>query len=109
MNAESLTARLDKLAQTFPGITTTGSCKKTSYKTKGKKSFLFLGMGKGDVPELMLKLQESIKDAQQLQDESPSLCKVGKGGWVTVRFDPTDQLDPEQLEQWIRESFHLFS
>ena len=100
---------LGKRASAYPDVALGTSCKKTSYKVK-KKAFAYLGEGKGGVSEMMIKLSDSLSQAQELSESHPDsykVGKVGKTGWVTIRFQDAALLESELLTAWLEESYQL--
>lgn len=103
--SDQLRTELENVLTSIPNIDVGKSCKKRSYKI-GKKSVAFLGEGKGGVNELMLKLSDSLSQAETLAEAHPECFKVGKGGYVTVRFEPHTP-DFSILSAWIAESHQM--
>ncbi len=95
-----ITGQLRAQALALPETSEGTSCVNRAFKVR-KKNFLFVGEKAGQV-RVMLKLDGSLSDAAELQDPRIS---VGKGGWVTMLFDPDDPLDLELLSTWVVESF----
>ena len=52
-----------------------------------------------------VKLPVSNRHALALPFTSPTEYGMGKHGWVTARFDSTDDIPLEMLHEWIDESF----
>lgn len=65
------------------------------------KAFLFLGPR-----DTMLKLRESLPEAEALAAAEPDRYRVGVHGWVTVVNSTTPH---EQLERWVYESWRLMA
>ncbi len=93
---EQLRARALSLPETSEGT----SCVNRAFEAR-KKNFLFLGE-KDDEVRIMVKLTDSLEQAQAMDDPRVS---VGKFGWVTLRFAPDKALDAELLEGWVVESY----
>ena len=98
---------LRKLAMTYAEVDVAIACKGTALESSSfkvaKKSFLFLRPA-----ELMLKLGASIDEAIEFAKANPDVCKVGAGGWVTIRID-VEAAPMEQVKRWLDESYQLFA
>jgi predicted DNA-binding protein (MmcQ/YjbR family) len=72
-----------------------------------KKVFVFLGLDPvpGGEMGLSVKLPESSDQALDLPFTKPTGYGLGKAGWVTATFGPTDKPPVEILKAWIRESY----
>ena len=97
---------LREFALSFPGATEDFPWGERVAKVKGKV-FVFLG---GDpVPGgpigLSVKLPESGADALDLPFAKPTGYGLGKAGWVSARFEATDDAPLEILKGWIEESY----
>jgi predicted DNA-binding protein (MmcQ/YjbR family) len=76
----------------------------TVYKV-GKKVFVFLGKGDSGFG-LSCKLPDSGEAAiTMFSFASPTAYGLGKSGWVSARFERTDDVPCELLRQWIDESY----
>ena len=71
----------------------------------GKKVFVFLGMADGDELGLSVKLPESGPMALLLPFAQPTGYGLGKAGWVSARFGPSDHPPLGMLREWIDESY----
>ena len=71
----------------------------------GKKVFVFLGMPDGDEMGLSVKLPESGPMALLLPFATPTGYGLGKSGWVSARFGPSDDPPLGMLREWIDESY----
>jgi predicted DNA-binding protein (MmcQ/YjbR family) len=71
-------------------------------KVKGK---VFLFLGKGDDLSLSVKLPSSALVALGLPFASPTGYGLGKSGWVTARFGPSEKPPMDVLRAWIDESY----
>ena len=71
----------------------------------GKKVFVFLGMPDGDELGLSVKLPESGPMALLLPFAQPTGYGLGKAGWVSARFGPSDDPPLGMLREWIDESY----
>ena len=96
---QSLREAALRLPETSEGT----SCVNRAFKVR-KKNFLFIGEKPGWL-RVMLKLTESLDEARAMDDR----VDVGKTGWVTLRFEPTNAIDEELLFRWIVESFRALA
>jgi predicted DNA-binding protein (MmcQ/YjbR family) len=71
----------------------------------GKKVFVFLGMDEGDELGLSVKLPSSGPMALLLPFATPTGYGLGKSGWVSARFGPSDDPPIGLLREWIDESY----
>jgi predicted DNA-binding protein (MmcQ/YjbR family) len=71
----------------------------------GKKVFVFLGMDEGDEIGLSVKLPASGPMALLLPFATPTGYGLGKSGWVSARFGPSDDPPLGMLRAWIDESY----
>ena len=72
----------------------------------GKKNFLFIG-DYGDSWDVMLKLGDSIGEAEKLSKEDPDRYGIGRAGWVSANFAAGDGPPSGLFERWIEESYRL--
>lgn len=104
---ENWTQKLRAVALKLPDVTEGIACAGTSLEKRTikvkDKAFVFLGVG-----DVMLKLGDSLPEAQSLAVEQPARCKAGATGWVTIRWSDAEP-PPESLENWIRESYTLMA
>jgi len=75
----------------------------TVYKVKGK-IFLFMGEWKGTFG-ISAKLPLSASVALMLPFAEPTGYGLGKSGWVSARFPPTEEIPLDMLKAWIDESY----
>jgi predicted DNA-binding protein (MmcQ/YjbR family) len=75
----------------------------TVYKVKGK-IFVFMGEWKGTFG-ISAKLPVSAAVALMLPFAEPTGYGLGKAGWVSARFPPTDDIPIDMLLAWIEESY----
>lgn len=75
----------------------------TVYKVKGK-IFLFMGEWKGTFG-ISAKLPLSASVALMLPFTEPTGYGLGKSGWVSARFPPTEEIPLDMLKAWIDESY----
>lgn len=104
---QQLYQRLENYALSFPETGAGQSCKNTAIKAR-KKSFVFLWADDSRC-EVMLKLKDSLGEAQALAQAQPEICSVGKTQWVTLKLTSQDQVAVETLEGWIEESFRTLA
>lgn len=71
----------------------------------GKKVFVFLGMPEGDELGLSVKLPHSGPMALLLPFAQPTGYGLGKAGWVSASFGPSDDPPLAMLREWIDESY----
>jgi hypothetical protein len=69
-----------------------------------KKAFLFLGAA-----DAMMKLSDSLDEANELADAEPERYKAGAHGWVTVAFGDAETLPMDRLLKWLDESYRLLA
>jgi hypothetical protein len=98
---------LRKLALGYPETSESTSCTKAAFKVR-KKSFLYVGE-KDETYSVMVKLADSLEQAQELVEIDPQAYQVGKAGWVTVTL-PHGVVPPgDPFRKWTEESFRLFA
>lgn len=107
MATPSFPDRLRTLALTYPETSESTSCNKAAFKA-GKKSFLFVGE-KEDSWNMMVKLADSLDEAQLLSGKKPGNFSVGLHGWVTLQFPTGKGPAKKLLERWVDESFRLLA
>jgi predicted DNA-binding protein (MmcQ/YjbR family) len=78
-----------------------------AIKVKGK-TFVFLARD-GDSLSLSAKLPASGVAALMLPFASPTEYGLGKSGWVTARFGPSDEIPTELLGSWLDESYRALA
>lgn len=76
----------------------------------GKKVFVFMGLAEGHDSEfgsfgLSVKLPASAGMALLLPFAEPTGYGLGKSGWVSARFGPSDDPPLALLREWIDESY----
>jgi predicted DNA-binding protein (MmcQ/YjbR family) len=71
----------------------------------GKKVFVFMGMAESDELGLSVKLPASGPMALLLPFATPTGYGLGKSGWVSARFSPSDDPPLGMLREWIDESY----
>ena len=75
----------------------------TGLKVK-KKIFFIIG-GTDDRKSLTVKLPSSGRMALLMPFTSPTGYGLGKSGWVTSEFAPTDVVPVDRFFEWIEESY----
>ncbi|HWH17075.1 MAG TPA: MmcQ/YjbR family DNA-binding protein [Allosphingosinicella sp.] len=68
------------------------------------KTFVFLNIAEEEL-SLSVKLPVSRDFALIFDFAEPTGYGLGRSGWVTARFHPTDEPDLDLLMRWIRESY----
>lgn len=101
-----VSASLRKFALAFPGATEDFPWGDRVAKVKGK-IFVFLGLDPvaGSGMTLTVKLPLSSEAALDLPFVKPTGYGLGKSGWVTATFGPTDHPPVDILKAWIIESY----
>ncbi len=94
-----------EFALSFPEVTESGACVRVAFKAR-KKGFLYMG-AKAASHNALLKLADSLPQAEQLAAAEPGRYRVGKGGWVTVEFPRGCAPDLTLMKRWIEESFRI--
>jgi predicted DNA-binding protein (MmcQ/YjbR family) len=95
---------LQKHAAAKPGAWEDHPWGETVYKI-GKKVFVFLGMSDGAFG-MSCKLPDSSEAAVTMfRWAEPTGYGLGQSGWVTARFERTDEVPVELLREWIDESY----
>jgi predicted DNA-binding protein (MmcQ/YjbR family) len=69
-----------------------------------KKTFVFLNLGEDEL-SLSAKLPVSRDFALIFDFAEPTGYGLGRSGWITARFGPSDDPDLELLRRWIVESY----
>ena len=94
---------LRDFALRYPGATEDHPWDHVAFKVKGKM-FVILG-GTDEVLSVTCKLPSSGRLALVLPFASPTGYGLGKSGWVTAQFVPTDKIPVDRLLEWIDESY----
>lgn len=80
-------------------------CNRASFAV-GKKRFLFLEAAASSCL-VMVKLRDSLPEANKLAKATPECFRVGSTNWVTAVFPAGQHAPPGLLERWIAESYCL--
>ena len=75
----------------------------------GKKVFVFMGTADDGGFGLSVKLPESGPMALLLPFASPTGYGLGKAGWVSAHFEPSDDPPLDMLCAWIDESYRAIA
>jgi predicted DNA-binding protein (MmcQ/YjbR family) len=92
-----------RLALAYPDTREEHPWGETAFKVKDK-AFIFMRCDE-DGLSMGVKLPHSNADALEYSFCEPTHYGLGKSGWVTATFSPTDKVPMDLLEQWIDESF----
>lgn len=90
-------------ALALPEVTEDFPWEHRALKVRGKV-FLFLSGG-DDGLGLSMKLPTSNEEALRLPGASPTGYGLGRSGWVSFRYGPTEDPPLELLTRYIRESY----
>src|SRR3954454_11308394 len=104
---KSAEKKLRAFALDYPDTTEDFPWGHSAFKVN-KKVFLFLATEKGEL-SMSMKLPKSGKAALKNSFASPTEYGMGKHGWVTSRFAPSDAIPFERLTDWIDESFRAIA
>lgn len=96
-------AAICRVALAYPGTTEEHPWGETAFKVKGK-AFIFMRCDE-DGLSIGVKLPHSNAGALEYPFCEPTHYGLGKSGWVTATFNPTDKVPMDLLKQWIDESF----
>lgn len=74
-----------------------------------KKVFIFLPSDEAldSGFNISLKLRDSVEEALELDNTSPTGYGLGRHGWVSATFKPDDDVDTDLLLAWVDESYRL--
>jgi predicted DNA-binding protein (MmcQ/YjbR family) len=98
--------RLHAFALSMPGAWEDHPWGDTVVKVN-KKVFVFLGTE--DDLGLSVKLPDSGEAALTMPFTSPTGYGLGRGGWVTARFERGDDVPVDILCDWIEESYRTIA
>lgn len=105
--ARDLPGEFRTLATVYPEFNEGTSCSKVAFKVR-KKTFVFVEQ-KQDDWNAMIKLSDSLAEAETLAKKTPDNISVGKHGWVTLRFANGKGPSKSVLKRWVDESFRLMA
>lgn len=105
--ARNIPEQIREIAFTYPELTEGTSCSKVAFKVKGK-SFVFVEQKDGEW-NAMMRLGDSIPEAELMAKESPDNVSIGKHGWTTLRFKNGKGPTKKILKRWIDESFRILA
>lgn len=97
-------AKLLEFALTLPEAWEDHPWGESAAKVK-KKVFAFFGVEKSGLLSLCVKLPDSGADALALPQAEPAGYGLGKSGWVHANFERGDDVDLDELREWIVESY----
>lgn len=98
---------LRDFAMRFPGATEDHPWDHIAFKVK-KKMFAVLG-GTDEMLSITCKLPSSGRFALTLPFASPTGYGLGKSGWVSAQFKPTDKIPVDRMMEWIDESYRAIA
>ncbi len=99
--------KVRKIALQLPEAEEGTSCNKSAFQAR-KKSFCFMGQ-KDDSYNVMVKLVDSLPEAEKLKADSPERFKVGLRGWTTLIFPHSESPPSGLLEKWVVESYRALA
>ena len=103
--APSPAAALQEFALSFPGAQLEHPWGENVVKVSGK-IFVFLGSESSEGTfGLSVKLPASAGIALDLPFTKPTGYGLGKAGWISARFDASDEIPVPLLMAWIEESY----
>jgi len=92
-----------RIALAYPSTREDHPWGETAFKVKDK-AFIFMRCDE-DGLSIGMKLPQSNAEALDYSFCEPTHYGLGKSGWVTATFSPTDKVPMDLLEPWIDESF----
>ncbi|MBP3960264.1 MmcQ/YjbR family DNA-binding protein [Gemmata sp. G18] len=98
---------LRDLAVAYPGATEDFPWGHRAIKVKAK-IFLILALNEGKL-SVTMKLPDSGRYALTQRYARPTGYGLGKSGWVTCTFHPTDEPPMDLLEEWVDESYRTIA
>ena len=102
--AKQVEKKLREIALAYPGAREEFPWGERVVKV-GKKVFVFMGMPEGGGLGLSVKLPNSGTMALMFPFATPTGYGLGKSGWVSARFEPSEAPPLELLRAWIDESY----
>jgi predicted DNA-binding protein (MmcQ/YjbR family) len=106
-NMQDAENRLREIAIAFPEVHEDFPWGHRAMKVR-KKAFAFIALDEEGL-SLSLKLPASGVMALALPFASPTGYGLGRSGWVTCRFAPSDEIPLELLEEWLKESYQAIA
>ena len=94
---------LRRMAMLLPEVEEGVSCNKSAFKA-GQKSFLFVEIN-DESYNVMVKLVDSLSEAERRHKQQPECYKVGKHGWTTIVLPHSALFPAEMFERWVEESY----
>jgi predicted DNA-binding protein (MmcQ/YjbR family) len=70
-----------------------------------KKIFVFIDNNGNKELRITAKLLESGDEALEMENCEMTGYGLGKAGWISAWFTPTDEIDVKRLKAWIDESY----
>ena len=95
------------LALAYPEATEDFPWGHYAFKVKGKV-FMFMSLEEPFL-SMSIKLPVTGKHALTLPFASPAGYGLGKSGWVTARFEASDEIPIDMLAGWIDESYRAIA
>jgi predicted DNA-binding protein (MmcQ/YjbR family) len=92
-----------RIALAYPNTREDHPWGETAFKVKDK-AFVFLRCDEEGL-SIGMKLPHSNAEALEHPFCEPTHYGLGKSGWVTATFHPTDKVPMDLLKRWIDESF----
>lgn len=107
LDSANPTSAIVKAAAALPNAVQGASCNQTSFKV-GKTAFLYIGPGaKGIGYKAMLKLTQSMPQAEEMASAEPSRYQASSNGWVTIRFTAEEPIPKTIWSKWLKESYAI--
>ena len=103
-SAESLRKVALLLDDVSEGVACEGTALERRTVKIGTKAFVFIGAN-----EAMLKLEDSLAEANDLAAKEPEHCRVGSGGWVKISIGKKESPTQDVVTRWLGESYRLAS
>jgi predicted DNA-binding protein (MmcQ/YjbR family) len=103
-----VSAQLRQFSLDLPGATEEFPWGERVAKVRGKV-FVFLGRDDPSSVGFSVKLPHSGQDVLAMPFATPTGYGLGRAGWVSVRFEASDDVPAEMLEGWIEESYRAIA
>lgn len=107
MTLEALESRLRAAALAYPEAHEDHPWGESAYKVRGKV-FMFFHRG-DDAISFSPKLPASREFALVWDFASPTGYGLGKSGWISCKFGPDTEVDPDLLLGWLDESYRTIA